>query len=214
MRLSVVQARNSTSQTRRGSTQRTPLSAPAGSELASFGFFAAMLSSAVRSERADSFGMLGAGLNVTHKLTEAWSLVGNAAALGRLYPGETRFDQLTVDGNLGARWARGKEAITVGAQLQSFELDWARFRETTGALVQWQHAYDERRQASVFGQYSQLRYPTQSIRDANREVIGVAYGQAFSATYSPVVFTSAYVGREAELAPDVAHLGHKLFGWG
>jgi hypothetical protein len=64
----------------------------------------------------------------------------------------------------------------------------------------------------VFGQYSQLRYPTQSIRDADREVIGVAYGQVFSGAYSPVLFTSAYAGRERERASGVPHLGHDLWG--
>jgi hypothetical protein len=149
---------------------------------------------------------------VTHRLTDVWSVVGSAAALARLHTDETRFDQLSFDGNLGARWARGKDAITVGGQLQSFELDWARYRETTGAVAQWQHSYDERTQASLFGQYSELRYPTQSIRDANRQVIGVAYGKAFTVTYTPVLFTSAYVGRERELASGVPHLGHELWG--
>jgi tetratricopeptide (TPR) repeat protein len=163
-------------------------------------------------KQADSFGQLAGGVNLTHKLNEAWSVVGNAAGAVRLHADETRFDQLILDGTLGARWSGGKEAFTLAGQLQSFELDWARYRETTGAVAQWQHSYDERRQASLFGQYSQLRYPGQSIRDANREVLGMAYGKAFTVTYTPVLFTSAYVGRERELASGVPHLGHELFG--
>lgn len=163
-------------------------------------------------KQADSFGQLAGGVNVTHKLSEAWSVIGNAAGAVRMHPDETRFDQLTLDGALGARWSRGKEAVTLAGQLQTFELDWARYRETTGAVAQWQHTYDERSQASVFGQYSQLRYPTQSIRDANRQVVGIAYGKAFTVTYSPVLFTSAYIGQERELAAGVPHLGHELFG--
>jgi hypothetical protein len=163
-------------------------------------------------KRGDTFGVLAGGVDVTHRLTEVWSVVGNAAGSVRLHSDETRFDQLTLDASAGARWARGKNAITVGGQLQSFELDWARYREATGLVAQWQHSYDERRQASLFGQYSQLRYPTQNIRDADREVIGVAYGQALTVTYTPVVFGSAYVGRERERASGVPHLGHDLWG--
>jgi len=162
--------------------------------------------------RGDSFAAIAGGINITHKLSEAWALVGNAAAALRGYPHEDQFDQTTLDASLAARWLRGKDAITLGTQLQSFELDYARYRDTKGLLAQWQHSYDERRQASVFAQYSQLRYPTQSIRDADREVLGVAYAQAFSAHYTPVVFGSAYIGRERERASDFPNLGDDLWG--
>jgi outer membrane protein len=162
--------------------------------------------------RGDAFGAIAGGINLTHKLTQVWALVGNAAAAARLHPDENRFDQSTLDASLGARWLRGQDALTLGGQLQSFDLDYARYRDTKGLVAQWQHSYDERRQASLFGQYSQLRYPTQSIRDADREVLGVAYGRAFSVRYTPVVFASAYVGRERELASGVPHLGHDLWG--
>ena len=163
-------------------------------------------------KRGDAFGAIAGGISLTHKLTDVWALVGNAGATVRAHADEDRFDQRTLDASLGARWLRGKDALTLGAQLQSFELDYARYRDTKGLVAQWQHAYDERRQASVFAQYSQLRYPAQSIRDADREVIGVAYGRAFDVRYAPVAFGSAYVGREDERATGVPNLGHKLWG--
>ena len=163
-------------------------------------------------ERADTFGLLTGGVNVTHKLTQTWSAIGSLAGVARLHSDESSFDQLTIDGSAGARWSRGKEAVTLGAQLQSFELDYDRYRETTGLVAQWQHTYDERRQATVFAQYAQLRYPTQGIRDADRHVIGAAYGRAFAMPYSPVLFTSLYIGEERERASGVAHLGHQLWG--
>jgi outer membrane protein len=162
--------------------------------------------------RGDAFGSLAAGINVTHRLSELWALVGSAAAAARFHAEENDFDQLTLDASLGARWSRGREALTLGAQLQSFELDYARYRETTGLVAQWQHSFDERRQASLFAQHARLHYPTQSIRDADRQVIGAAYGRVLTVTYSPVVFMSGYVGRERELAADVPHLGHELWG--
>ena len=163
-------------------------------------------------QREDTFTAIAGGVNMTHKLGDTWAVVASAAGLARLHPDEDRFDQATLDASLGARWLRGKNAVTLGAQLQSFELDYARFRDTKGLVAQWQHSYDERRQASLFSQYSQLRYPTQGIRDADREVLGIAYGQAFRVRYTPVVFASAYIGRERELASGVPHLGHELWG--
>jgi outer membrane protein len=162
--------------------------------------------------RGDAFGALAGGISLTHNLTPAWALVGNASALARLHADESQFDQLTFDASLGARWSHGRDAVTLGAQLQSFELDYARYREVKGLVAQWQRSYDEQHQVSLFGQYSQLRYPTQSIRDADREVLGAAYGRAFAVRYTPVVFGSAYVGRERELASGVPHLGHELWG--
>jgi outer membrane protein len=162
--------------------------------------------------RADSFGALSGGLNVTHRLSPEWAIVGGVAGAGKFNKEANDFDTLTLDGNLGARWSRNKEAITVGVQLQEFDLDYARFRETTGVIAQWQHLFDEFHQATVFTQYSELRYPTQSIRDANRSIIGAAYSQAFSGQYSPVLFGTVYTGREDEIAADVPQLGHVPVG--
>jgi tetratricopeptide (TPR) repeat protein len=163
-------------------------------------------------QREDAFAAASAGVNLTQKLAGAWALLAAASGLARLQQDEKQFDQLTLDGSLGARWSRGSDAVTLAGQLQSFELDYARFREVRGLVAQWQHSYDDNRQASLFGQYSQLRYPTQSIRDADREVLGAAYGKAFVARYSPVLFGTGYVGRERERASDVPHLGNELWG--
>jgi outer membrane protein len=161
---------------------------------------------------SDTFTALSGGVNLTHKFTPEWALVGGVAAAAKLNTHEDEFSTLSIDGNLGARWTRGSEAITVGAQLQSFELENDRFRETKGVVAQWQHSIDERRQATIYGQFSDLHYPTQDIRDASRSVLGAAYGQAFSGALSPVLFASAYFGQEKEKADGVPHLGHDLVG--
>jgi tetratricopeptide (TPR) repeat protein len=162
--------------------------------------------------RSDTFAALSGGVNVTHRLSPEWSVVGGAAGAVKLNRRATDFDTLNVDANLGGRWNRGQEAITVGAQFQTFELDWQRFRDTKGLVAQWQHSIDEARQATLFTQYSELRYPSQSIRDANRKIIGAAYAQAFSGDAAPVLFASVYGGREDETNAGVPHLGHKPIG--
>ena len=162
--------------------------------------------------REDAFAALSAGVNVTHKLTDAWALVGGASGLARLHESENQFDQATLDANLAARWTHGRDALTLGGQLQSFQLDYARYRDVAGLVAQWQHSYDEYRQVSLFGQHARLRYPTQNVRDADRDVVGVAYGRAFTVRYSPVVFASAYAGRERELDSDFPQVGYNLWG--
>jgi tetratricopeptide (TPR) repeat protein len=162
--------------------------------------------------RSDTFAALSGGVNLTHRLSPEWSVVGGAAGAAKLNRKATEFDTLNVDANLGGRWNRGREAITVGAQFQTFELDWKRFRDTKGLVAQWQHSLDEARQATLFSQYSELRYPSQSIRNANRKIIGAAYAQAFSGDSAPVLFGSVYGGRESEIAAGVPHLGHVPVG--
>jgi len=170
------------------------------------------LTSQNSTERSDSFGLASGGVNVTHKLSQQWAVVGGAAGAAKLNRNVDQFDTLTLDGNLGVRWTQEKEAITVGVQAQDFELDWGRYRETAGLIGQWQHSFDESHQATLFGQYAALRYPTQDIRDANRKILGAAYAQAFSGDAAPVVFGSAYFGREEQLDPTVPNLGHKPVG--
>jgi len=163
-------------------------------------------------KRADWFTNLTGGVNVTHKLAAEWALVGGATLAEKLNRTEKNFDTRTLDGNLGARWTRGAEAVTLGAQMQSFELDYSTYRETKGLIGQWQHTFDDTHQGTGYVQYSELRYPTQTIRNANRLIGGVAYAQAFAAQFNPVLFVSAYAGREGELSPGVPHLGHRPWG--
>ena len=160
----------------------------------------------------DTFTALAGGVNFTHKMTREWALVGGVALAAKLNSHEDEFNTLNIDGNIGTRWSRGSEAITVGVQGQDFELDSDRYRETLGLVGQWQHSFDERRQFTIYGQFAELHYPTQDIRDANRAVLGVAYGQVFTGSYSPVLFTSLYGGQEKEKAEGVPQLGHDLVG--
>ena len=179
--------------------------------LPAFGGLIATLNPAATSKK-DSFSSVLGGINFTRKVNERWSIVAGAAANGKFNREQDQFDTLTLDGNLGTRWAGDNDALTLAVQMQSFELDNSRYRDSRGMIAQWQHNLDERRQVTGYLQYAQLRYPTQGIRDANRGIAGVAYAQAFSSRLSPVLFLSAYGGRERELAEGVPHLGHKPWG--
>jgi len=162
--------------------------------------------------REDSFTSLAGALNLTHKVSREWALVGSAAGAQKWNTHADQFDTLTLDGTLGARWSAGDNAVTLAGQFQDFELDNRRYRETKGGIAQWQHNLDARSQMTLYGQYADLHYPTQDIRDANRSVVGAAYGKVFSGAYSPVLFLSAYGGTEKPKADNVPHLGDDLYG--
>jgi hypothetical protein len=86
------------------------------------------------------------------------------------------------------------------------------YRTTSGVIAQWQHSFDERTQATLYGQHAALRYDTQPVRDADRSVIGVAFAKAFTGDYSPALFLSLYAGEEKEVNELFPHLGHELVG--
>jgi len=160
----------------------------------------------------DNYASLNGGVNLLQPLSEEWSLVAGANASIRLNSTDKQFDTNSIDGNLGARWARDKNAVSAGLQVQSFSVDNTRFRDTTGIVAQWQHNYSDSRQITAFTQISDLRYPTQTIRNARREVYGLSYAQGLGGPRNAVLFGSAYTGQEQETAQGVRHLGHKLIG--
>lgn len=159
--------------------------------------------------RYGNFFNLAGGMSFTRKVSLPWSIVGGVSLVRREVYTDSAFNTLTADGNVGMRWARGLEAVTVGLQAQSFVLDYDRYRESAGLVAQWQHSFDERRQATLYGQAAQLSYPRQEVRDADRGVIGVAYAHSFTGEYSPVFFGSLY-GVEEKVKNDAfPNLGHQ-----
>ncbi len=164
------------------------------------------------SKLADNFATFGGGRNLVRPFAPDWALIAGAAANFKLNETQDQFDTNTLDGNLGTRWSRGKEAVTLGYQGQSFSVDNTRFRDSHGVVTQWQHSYSDARQATAFTQVSDLRYPTQGIRNARREIFGLAYAENLGGSWSPIVFGTIYLGREKEDAAGVPQLGHKPAG--
>jgi outer membrane protein len=163
-------------------------------------------------ERSDSFASVSAGASVAQRLAPEWVLIGGIAGSAKLDRKASDFDTSTLDANVGARWLQGKEAVTLGAQLQYFQLDYSSFRNVAGLVAQWQHSYSETRQATLFGQYSQLRYPAQHFRDADRMILGAAYGRVVALPYAPAAFVSGYFGSESERDSTAPHMGHAPWG--
>jgi tetratricopeptide (TPR) repeat protein len=163
-------------------------------------------------EQDDRFLNFAAGVNFTRKLDLSWSVVGGFSGIMRQNLKASAFSTDTLDGSLGVRFTRGLDAFTVGAQGQYFAVDTNTYRTTSGVIGQWQHSFDERTQATVFGQHAALRYETQGVRNADRSIVGVAYAQAFSGEYAPAVFASLYGGEEKVVNELFPHLGHKPVG--
>src|SRR5258708_6018561 len=160
----------------------------------------------------DTFTTAGGGVSVVHGFTREWAVVAGAAVNGKFNTHQSDFNTGTVDGNLGLRWSRGGEAITVGDQGQDFRVDNDDFRRSSGVAAQWQHSYSEHGRVSLFVQEAPLSSPTQSIRDARRTICGVAFGYGWDTPSKPVVFGSLYGGSEKQKEADQPQLGHEPVG--
>ncbi|MBI2312531.1 MAG: DUF560 domain-containing protein [Betaproteobacteria bacterium] len=163
-------------------------------------------------ELDDTYAAVGGGVSVRHPLSREVALFGGINLNKRVNDTEDRFDTGFWDVNAGVSVTREKNVFTAAFQGSNFYVDNNRFRDAYGVTGQWQHNYDARNQASAFLQYSQLHYPGQDLRDADRYVAGVAYAHAFGGDLAPVIYVGGYVGEEREQAARVPHLGHELIG--
>ena len=129
---------------------------------------------------------------------------------------EDNFSTYYYDANLGLSYRWDRDTFTLAGQFNSFWVDDTKlyhdaYRNAAGATAQWQHDFDSRNQVSVFLQYSDLIYPSQEIRNANRYVGGVGYAHAFGRG-ALITYAGLYGGAEKEKAENVPQLGNDIYG--
>ena len=167
------------------------------------------------SRLSDSYWGLSGGISIAHPINEELAVTGGLRGGFRLNNGDSvkeQFDTHSADVDAGLRWTRGRDTFSGGFQGQTFAVDNKRLRNSAGLIAQWQRNLSDTQQFTLFGQSSDLTYPGQSVRNADRTIVGVGYAQALQGRYSPVVFVSGYMGSERERALGVPHLGHEPFG--
>ncbi len=163
-------------------------------------------------EQKDSFVRVGAGGNVRQALSPEWTMFGGVNLNQRVNLTQTMFNTRGVDSNIGFNRTKGEESYSAAVQLQGFDIDDRRYRNGVGMTVQWQHGLSNSSQASSYLQYTDLRYPGQSIRDADRYILGVAYAGVLSGDYTPAVYLGGYGGEEKVRQAGVQYLGHRPYG--
>ncbi len=161
---------------------------------------------------SDYFTTLAGGVSFRYPLTPGLAAVGGISAAQRLNWSEKNFDTGSYGGNVGVVLTRGDNTYTAAVQAESFQVDYSRFREAVGGVVQWQHNIGSNSQASAYAQFTELRYPGQDQRNANRYVGGVAYARALGGSYEPVAYAGLYIGTEDERQAGVPYFGHDLYG--
>lgn len=160
----------------------------------------------------DTYSSVGGGINVRHPLSPEWSVFGAANFNQRMAASKDIFDTKSMDGSLGVNLTKGDDNYSAVVQLQTFSVDNNRYRDAAGFTTQWMRNIDGNSQASAYFQYSDLSYPGQDVRNADRYVLGGAYARALGGVYTPVIYVGGYLGEEKEQKADVPYMGHQLYG--
>jgi tetratricopeptide (TPR) repeat protein len=163
-------------------------------------------------ETRDSFANISGGGNVRHALSPDWAIFGGAGFDQRLNSTQHIFNTGAINGNVGLNLTRARDSYSAALQLQSFSVDNKRYRDGAGMTMQWQRDLENSSQFSSYIQYTDLKYPDQSVRDANRYVLGVAYASVLGGNYTPAVYFGLYAGEEKVKQSGVPFLGQKLYG--
>jgi tetratricopeptide (TPR) repeat protein len=162
-------------------------------------------------QRSDTFTSVGGGLSLRKPLDKEWALTAGLNGSKRMNTDVDEFDTGSTDAHLGVVRTYGKDVFSAALQYNQFWVDNDRYREAAGFTAQWQHNYDARHQSSLYVQYSDLRYMSQGVRNADRFVIGANFAKAMPG-FKTVFYGGAYLGEEAAKKDNFEHLGHILYG--
>lgn len=161
--------------------------------------------------RSDIYTSVGGGLSLRKPLDREWAFTAGLNGAKRMNSDVDIFDTGSADAHVGVVRTYGKDVFSAALQYNQMWVDNDRYREAAGFTAQWQHNYDARTQASLFVQYSDLRYMSQEIRNADRFVIGANFARALPG-FKTVFYGGAYVGEEATRKDGFEHLGHTVYG--
>ncbi|MEO8022414.1 porin family protein [Polaromonas sp.] len=159
----------------------------------------------------DDFYSVGAGISGRYVMENPrLSLIASAAGNYRFNLDHNDFDTNQFDITAGASYRVDKDEFTAVAQVGTYAADNNPVRNQRGVVGEWTHRPDVASQWSTYLQLSTLRYPGQSLRDAERYVLGTSYATVLHSGL--LVFGGGYLGVEDERASGVPHLGHRLVG--
>jgi outer membrane protein len=163
-------------------------------------------------EQSSQFMNLAGGISFRQPFGKNLALFGAADSTNRMNWANDQFDISALNFTLGLSYKKFIDTFSVALQGGSFDVDSETFRRAFGVSAQWQRDLDDRNQVSIFTQATHLKYPNNDIRDADRYIIGAGWGHAFAGDKAPVIFLSAYGGKEATDDSNFDFLSNTIYG--
>jgi hypothetical protein len=167
-------------------------------------------------EQSDGFLSFGGAVAIRAPISNTLSVFGGVAYTNKTNFTEEEFSTYAWDANAGVSYKRERNIVTLATQLSAFyvnddQLYSGAYRDAVGGTLQWQHDFDARNQLNAYLQYSQLTYPDQEIRNADRYVGGLGYARAFGSD-DLIGYLGVYGGQEREEEEARPDFGHDLYG--
>ena len=158
-----------------------------------------------------AFYELGAQLQYTAPINGNTDWTIGSQLNQRNNPSQHNSDLGSVDVSSGLARTQGSNRYSMSIQLQQLYLDDDSFRQAKGLLGQWQRDVDSRTQVGLYGQFFELDFPDQPVRDARRTLIGATVVHGLGDNAKSVVVGNAYAGKESS-RHDIDELAFDLYG--
>jgi outer membrane protein len=163
-------------------------------------------------KRKAAFANAAGAMEYSHPLGGGWGVFAGGEAKGRGYDGESDFNSLSGELRGGAALNDGPTQWRAMAGYQAFNQEGAadtdpkitNDRRTAYGMGEWKHYLDSRRQVGLALQYSQVRFPTNSVEDFNQIFLNASYLHSFESKGIPLLYLSAFVSddRAVNKLPD------------
>lgn len=157
-----------------------------------------------------AFGNLAAGVSGRYVIDSRWSLIGSASYNQRNNFNKSVFNNNQFNISAGGAYRVDRQEYSVVAVHEDYTVDGSINRSQSGLVGEWVYRIDDTRETGAYLQYSRLRYPAQTNRNATRIVAGGSYAQQFGEGW--LAWGGAYLGTEDESATGMPQFGHSLIG--
>lgn len=151
-------------------------------------------------EKSSYYLGTNAGGEFTRLVKPGFSLFVGADLKYRDTPDATIFNTGEVNAHLGLKLGQDADSYTMSLQKDRFYLGGDPNRDTTGAIVQWQHTLNPQNQFSLFGMENWIRYAPQSLKPENidQTIIGGNWVYALDPEARTILSPTLFLGHETQ----------------
>ena len=147
---------------------------------------------------SSSVARLEGGGSFNHALKTNLEVYGNGKIELYQPSAASKYATRNTEGSIGLHFLRGRDQYRLALVAQNYAVDSTTARNLTGLNGQWQHTLDARNMLSVFAQLGALRYPRTDTLDADQLATGLSWIHVLDSQYQPVLYATAYLGKEDE----------------
>ena len=150
-----------------------------------------------------NYSGLGVGLEVIHPITEVVSLYVGADARNSAQNKHGNFNWLSLDGRVGALFVLGQQdSLRAGIMRGRYDLASEHYRNSVGLNAEWNHAFSQENQTTVFFQRSNYRFVDKESKsqDFDQSLLGAGWMHVMPDAKS-TLYGNVFSGQERDVDP-------------